>query len=393
MKIMIVSNSPLGPTGYSVVTRNLSLRFKKLGHEISIFGYWGIDCHHPLIWEGMSILPRWRDPWGRDICHEHFKRVKADICMPIYDIWVSPEIGKKIDRTVGYVPTDHDPVAPPLLDALKECWKLIPFTNWAENSMKKAGLKQVMQYIPHGVDTNIFKPLNKSECRKKWGLSDDAFVIGIVAGNYDKEGRKRWDKQLEAIKFFKEQNPDCNLKIFLHTDVNNVVHGFDLRVMLKFFGLEKITFAPDPYMFITQLRHDKVAEIYNAMDVHMLISSREGFGIPIIESQACGIPCLTTDFASASELTLPELRVKVKEKIMTPLISWTAVPDSWHAAEILSSLYRSPDKLHLLGKKSLKNAKQYDWDSELIMGRWIKTLDKIEDALKKEPKKKKELKK
>jgi len=210
----------------------------------------------------------------------------------------------------------------------------------------------------------------------------DSFMIGIVAGNYDKEGRKRWEKQLEAVKIFREQNPDCHLHLYLHTDVHNYIYGFDLNSMLKFFGLDDITYVSDPYYFITQLPYEKMPDIYGMFDVNLMCTSREGFGMPILEAQACGVPSIVTDFASASELTHPDLRVKVQAKIMTPIISWTAVPDAWEAAQKIEMLWKSPEKMEYYKKWSLENAQKYDWDGELIKGRWIKTMDKIEDDLK-----------
>jgi len=388
MRILIMSNSPLGPTAYSTVTRYLTTLFTSLGHDVRIFAYWGIDSGHPVSFatnnKVINVIPRWYDPWGKDIFLEHYKRFKADFLLPIFDIWVTPSLGEKC-KVVGYVPTDHDPPAMFLMKALEKCWKLIPFTKWAENSMKKAGLKQVMKYIPHGVDLNIFHPMDKAKIREKWVKKEDkdAFIVGIVAGNYDKEGRKRWDKHFEAIKYFKEQNPDCKLKVFIHTDVNNYRYGFDLKAMLKFFELEKITYMPDPYYFITQLPYSKMGEIYNIFDINLLISSREGFGMPYVEGQACGIPTIGTKFASAQDLVHPDLQVKVAAKIMTPIISWTAIPDAWDAAQKIEILYKSPDKYEKYKKWSLNFAKQFDWNGELVKGRWISHLDLIQDELRK----------
>lgn len=380
MRILIMSNSPLGSSAYSHITRYISLILKELGHQIAIFAYWGLDWSHSIIWKDIPILTRWRHIWGMDIVKEHYERFKADFLLPIFDIWVTPEIGEKC-RTVAYSPTDHDPPSMFLLKSMEKCWKVIPYTNWAKKSLEKAGLKNLMEPIPHGIDLNLFKPLDKKQCRNNWikKEDEDAFVIGIVAGNYDKEGRKRWDKHFEAIKYFKEQNPDCKLKIFVHTDIGNVVNGFDLSAMLKFFELDKITYSPDPYYFINPLPYDKMPEIYNLFDVSMLISSREGFGMPYIESPACGVPIIGTDFASGSELVHPELKVKVQAKIMTPILSWTAVPDAWDAAQKLEMLYKSPDKYERIRKEGLEWVKQFDWQE--IKKLWIKSLDKIEEDL------------
>jgi glycosyltransferase involved in cell wall biosynthesis len=362
--------------------------FKKLGHEIGIFAYWGLDSEHPINWEGIPIFTRFRDPWGSDIVSEHFSRFKADFLMPIYDIWVTPKIPEMV-RTVAYSPTDHDPPAMFLKAAMEKCWKLIPYCEWAEKSLKDAGLKNVMKNIPHGVDTKLFKPIDKIFCRKAFGLKEDAmdaFIVGIVAGNYDKEGRKAWDKQLETLKIFRDQNPDCKLRIFLHTDIKNTIHGFDLQGMLNFFGLQDITYQPDPYYFIQPLPYEKMPYIYNMFDVHMLCSRREGFGLPNIESQACGVPNIGTDFSATSELTHPDLRVKVKDKIMTPILSWTAIPDSWDAAQKIEMLWKSPDKLEKHKKWSLEFAQKYDWYGDMVYGRWVKALDIIKEDLEKEDK-------
>jgi len=382
MRILMMSNSPLGPTAYSHITRYMSRIFRNMGHHTDIFAYWGIDSGHPLTWEGVNLIPRWRDPWGKDVFMRHFTRTKADILMPIFDVWVMPELGK-CPFVVAYSPSDHDTPSLYLTNVMKTLWKVIPFTKWAKESLMKVGLENTTDWIPHGIDTNIFKPLPKNECRTKWMRPEDTdtFVIGVVAGNYDKEFRKRWDKFFEACKYFKEQNPTAKFKIWAHTDIDNVVYGLDLKGMATMMGLDNYVYAPDPYNFITQLPYDKMAEIYNSMDIHMLISSREGFGMPILESQACGVPSLATDFAAGKDLTHKDLRVKVKEKVMTPILGWTSIPDAWDAYKKLQKLYDSPDKLKKYSKWSLKNAKKYDWEGDLVKGKWTKLLDQIENEL------------
>ena len=380
-----MTNSPLGSSGYSIVAKYISRILQDMGHTVNIFAYWGCDSAHPLVWNGMQLLPRWRDPWGKDIFLEHLKRTNSDILLPIFDVWVIPEL-EKFNHVVAHSPTDHDPPAKFLENVLKKCWKVIPFTKWSKESMEKVGIK-TMDYIPHGIDLNIFKPIDKRQCRKQWSIREkdlDCFMVGIVAGNYDKEGRKRWDKQLEAISIFRKNNPDCPLRVYLHTDVNNYVYGFDINTMVRIFGLDDITYVSDPYYFITQLPYEKMPEIYNMFDVCMMCTSREGFGLPITESQACGVPCLVTDFAAGPEMTHPDLRVKVAAKIFTPILSWTAVPDAEDAAKKLEMLWKDKEKREFYSKWSLENIKQYDWNGPLVRGRWIKAMDIIQDELNKE---------
>jgi glycosyltransferase involved in cell wall biosynthesis len=160
--------------------------------------------------------------------------------------------------------------------------------------------------------------------------------------------------------------------------------------MVKIFGLDDITYVSDPYYFITQLPYEKMPEIYNIFDVNMMCTSREGFGMPILESQACGVPSIVTDFAAGPELTHPDLRVKVAAKIFTPILSWTAVPDAEDAAMKLEMLWKDKEKREFYSKWSLENAKQYDWEGPLVKGRWIKAMDLIQDEFNKEKNQSKE---
>jgi glycosyltransferase involved in cell wall biosynthesis len=125
-------------------------------------------------------------------------------------------------------------------------------------------------------------------------------------------------------------------------------------------------------------------EIYSMFDVTMMVTSREGFGCPVLESQACHVPCLTTDFAAAPELTHPDLRVKVQAKRFTPILSWTSVPDATDAADKLEMLYKNPEKRKFYADWSLENAQKYDWNGPLVKGRWIKAMDLVQDELNKE---------
>jgi len=45
-----------------------------------------------------------------------------------------------------------------------------------------------------------------------------------------------------------------------------------------------------------------LAEIYNGFDIMCLATKGEGFGLPLIEAQACGLPVVTTNTTTGPEL-------------------------------------------------------------------------------------------
>jgi len=59
---------------------------------------------------------------------------------------------------------------------------------------------------------------------------------------------------------------------------------------------------PHPVHFRNGIPQDAIAAMYSAADVQLLTSMGEGFGIPAIESQACGTPVIVSDFSAQPEL-------------------------------------------------------------------------------------------
>jgi len=153
-------------------------------------------------------------------------------------------------------------------------------------------------YIPHGVDTNIYRPLPKSiiEMIKKENNWDKKFVVGCVARN---QSRKQLTRLIEAFKIFAENKDDVVL--FMHTHPhdpagNNLV-DFSKKIKIE----NKIVYSGmvSPFLGVPQ---SQMNVVYNCMDIHVLPTTGEGFGLPIIESMSCGVPNLCTEYTTAKEL-------------------------------------------------------------------------------------------
>ncbi|MCJ7707510.1 MAG: glycosyltransferase, partial [Anaerolineales bacterium] len=59
-----------------------------------------------------------------------------------------------------------------------------------------------------------------------------------------------------------------------------------------------------PDQFQTALGYPPVyiADVNKASDCTLLVTAGEGFGLPILESQACGIPVITSGWTANKEL-------------------------------------------------------------------------------------------
>lgn len=301
LRILWVSNSSWAKTGYGVQTLLFTQRIKDAGHEIAVLGYYGLEGSM-LNYNGIMHYPKSVHPYGQDIMGAHAQNFNADIIMSLMDVWVF--IPANASRPwVPYYPVDHEPMPPKVREALSGSYKRIAMSKFGVEESHKAGLE--CYYVPHGVDTKIYKPQDKKESRKKLGLPEDAWIVGTVAMNKGQPSRKSIPSMLQAFANFKKKHTDA--VYYLHTQKGDGIDGLggvNMPEIISLLGLQmgKDVFMTDPYAMALGVSEDWMATLYSSFDVHMLASMGEGFGIPIIEAQSCGVPVIVGGWTSMPEL-------------------------------------------------------------------------------------------
>lgn len=138
---------------------------------------------------------------------------------------------------------------------------------------------------------------------------------------------------------------------------------------------------------------DKMIEVYNLMDVFLLSTSGEGFGIPIIEAMACEVPVLATSYTTTPELvertgaglginlsgveTLDMFSMNSKDydmKVMDGTMTGTweverGFCDIDDAVKKLIFLSQNPDKCKIMGLNGRKYAVE-EYDFEKVGKKW-----------------------
>ena len=139
--------------------------------------------------------------------------------------------------------------------------------------------------------------------REALGIDRDAFVVGHVGANKGRPSRKCIQETLQAFRIFSERHE--NAVLYLHTIMDpNHAGGEAIGDMMVSLDLpEGSVLIADQYrqMFNPQPPRN-MAAIYSTFDVLLNASAGEGFGIPIMEAQACGIPTIVTDFSAMKEV-------------------------------------------------------------------------------------------
>ena len=311
MKILWMSNAPWWRTGYGTQTKIFAKRINELEeggkrlHEVNIFSWTGLNGS-ALNWGGMNVLPPGIDLYGNDVMSMHAHNMKAQIILSLIDAWVirPQNIVHQDIKWCPWFPVDSEPLSIPVGETVRQAHKRIVFSRFGERMVNERGMD--CYYVPHGVDTKIFKPLdNKKELRTKYGMPTDVYIIGMVAANKGNPSRKAFLPQLLAFKEFKKKHTDAFLYLHTSSGASGEYDGVNLPEYLNFLGLKENI----DYIFVDQYSNrtgnydeKQMAEIYNCMDVHLLVSMGEGFGIPILEAQSCGVPVIVGDWTAMSEL-------------------------------------------------------------------------------------------
>jgi glycosyltransferase involved in cell wall biosynthesis len=150
--------------------------------------------------------------------------------------------------------------------------------------------RQKMLVLPNGYDTHEWQPkcVDRWEIRRDYGLSREAFVVGIV-GRYDK--LKGYDLFIEAAnRISKVIHNVLFIMVGRNVDDTNV----ELRSLIESRG-------GDAAFRLFGERSD-VAQLMSTMDVFCLTSSAEGFPNVVAEAMLMRVPCVVTNVGDAARI-------------------------------------------------------------------------------------------
>jgi glycosyltransferase involved in cell wall biosynthesis len=152
--------------------------------------------------------------------------------------------------------------------------------------------KTLLQYVPHGIDSNLFRPIPKTdktlqELRKNLFQGRNyKFVIFYNSRNVH---RKRTSNIILAYRTFCDNLPPEEAKkcvLVLHTEIAHEAGTNLVAVKEALCPDYDIVFSPG------KIPPDQMTMLYNIADVTVNASSNEGFGLSVAESLMSGTPII-----------------------------------------------------------------------------------------------------
>ena len=141
-----------------------------------------------------------------------------------------------------------------------------------------------IEIVPEGVDNNLFHPYFKP--------NKDKFRF-LLIGKY--EMRKSMDESIDAFAQVFGNNPDIELVIKSDFFKDPELKKIELENKIASTGVNNIKLIWG-YQTVTQ-----ISNLYRSCDIFLFPTKAEGWGLPLIEAAACGLPLITTYYSGQTE--------------------------------------------------------------------------------------------
>lgn len=312
--IMLYTDSFMGTTGYSNVARAIATRLVQRGWRVY---YQEHSTQHPIFKrDGIHVIPAMverNDQRLSTILMNNIEQIKPDFFMPISDPCLMLADGiqhfiHKVSSKTKFVPytlvDGHNPHDGS--EAIfNKASKILTASMFGQKEINAMGYTAEVLY--HGVDFHVFYPPasleEKRAKRNAYQLPLNKHIFLTVGRN---SRRKKHPRLLEAIAHFNRMRPDNNAYFLLHIGEHRK-NGWNLEILRQRLeyrykcSMNNVVFT-DEHRIIQGAQRSVVADYFQAADTYITASSGEGFGLPIIEAMASGLPVIAPENSSHIEL-------------------------------------------------------------------------------------------
>jgi len=316
------------------------------------------------------------------------REIRPDACLVLDEPWVCAQRIATLramvpsPRVLCYCAADEAQSLPAnLLPTLALADHLIVFTAAAGQLLSQSFAESSIStppvtIIPHGVDIDVFHPVSKLESRRAVFPQERGNDGGFLVLNANRnQPFKRIDLTLEGFAIFARDKPS-NVKLCLHMASRPA--ALEETPLADRLGIrDRMVFTNSPGPSHPHFDDDSLNLLYNACDIGINTSDREGWGLVSFEHAATGAPQIVSHLPALYELwqeaaillpTQPALSNQVLGRI-SPTV------DPRDVARVLDRLYGDQHARERYGNAALQNARaaKYRWDH--IAAQWTRLME------------------
>ena len=292
-KIMMLSDSILGSTGFGTVTRDLGIRLDKQSdmNVVNVsWNYHGQDLESVRFKEGFNIdfpiLSGSKQKYAADLIESYLREHKPDVFYVLLDSFMLMQTGYMNKdfapaKSIMYFPSDGAFFPKQCENILNKFDHTVAMANHGMRQLKwlyknnyiNLPVHKKMTHIPHAVDETHYYPYTpekKAKARASFNIPQNAFVIGVVARN---QGRKFLDRTMKAFSEVvwgdDDNKPINDAYLFMHSDPGDNAAPTDLVDLTRRYKVEHrvIWSGMD---FLRGVSMERMKDVFNVMDIHFL---------------------------------------------------------------------------------------------------------------------------
>jgi len=439
-RILVCGESSWLSTGFAKYNREILKRLHSTGKfEIAEMGSYGNDGSpeaKKLPWKYYGVLPNSQkekqiydsnphNAFGAYKINAVLADFQPDIVFDARDPWMTQHLQdakfRDLFRLVLMPTVDSAPQRKDWIQGLFSKANVVTtYSRYGKRVLEAEGIKVAGVTSP-GINPEIFKPISREYIRDKYQIKSSLLIIGTVMRNQKRklfpELFEVYSKLRRKYRMTKKNKNDGKIvrinhsALLCHTSWPD--NGWDIPELLERYGLarhviftykcedckevfhswfipcnkqgmgicricgKQTAHMPNTHSGVTE---EQLIEIYNLMDIYVQPAICEGWGLPIMEAKACGVPGLYQNYSAMEDHVengggLPIKIGRFYTEAETMAIR--SLPDNDDFLKKLELLCINAKKRKKLSIKARECAvKLHDW--EVTAKKFIKLFEEIE---------------
>lgn len=412
-RVLFVGEASFLATGFSTYWNEVIKRIHTTGEfEIAEMGSYANENDpriHQVPWRFYPVGPDPKNPasiqaynskvtnqFGEWKFEDVLLDFRPDIVADIRDHWMSEFQDRSPYRNyykLIQMPTvDGSPQRTQWLDTYSRLDTCLTYSNWGKETLESesGGRIKVKAVASPGADLDVFKPVpDKREHKQRCGIDPDTNIIGTVMRNQQRKlyhdlidafadwlrtchNRRQFDLVRKSYLYLHTSYPDVGYDIGKAIRKNKVGNKVLMTYVCSKCGVSYPAFfsgewahcrrcgqpsahPPNSNHFVPR---ETLAGIMNLFDVYVQYSISEGWGMPITDSMACGVPIMAVDYSAMKDhINTPGgIPINVERYFYESVIQTEqrrALPDNKHLGQQLTKFFKmNPEKRAELARRT-----------------------------------------